>query len=108
MLAAVTDGDDQAFCVGLWSTANRVEAFGQSLRNQMVLTLLERMSINMFVLTLAYRAQSSIEIRFSSLKDCVSCLCVLVCFMQANVKSVCLGGDDFVNSITVEINTHLL
>lgn len=77
MLAAVTDGVDQAFCVGLWSTANRVEAIGQSLRNQMVLTLLERMSINMFVLTLAYRAQSSIEIRFSSLKGCASCfMCV--------------------------------
>ena len=108
MLAAVTDGGDQAFCVGLWSTANRVGAIGRSLRNQMVLTLLERMSINMFVLTLAYRAQSSIEIRFSSLKDCASCLCVLVCFMQANVKSVCRGGDNFLNSVTVEINICLL
>ncbi len=56
--------------------ANRVEAIGQSLHNQMVLTLVERMSIDMFVLTPAYRAQSSIEIRFSSLKDHVSYLCV--------------------------------
>lgn len=48
--------------MGEWSTANRVEAIGQSLHNQPVLTLAERTSINMFVLTLAYRA----EIRFSS------------------------------------------
>lgn len=62
--------------MGEWSTANRVEAIGQSLHNQMVLTSVERMSIGMFVLTLAYRAQSSIEIRFSSLKDYMSCLYV--------------------------------
>lgn len=67
-MPSVTDGGDQAFCVGKWSMANRVGAIGQSLHNQIVLTLVERMSIDMFVLTPTHRAQSSIEIRFSSLK----------------------------------------
>lgn len=54
--------------MGERSTANRVETIGQSLHNQTVLTLVERMSINMFVLTLAYRAPTSVEIRFSSVE----------------------------------------
>lgn len=37
------------------SSANRLETIAQALHNQMVLTLVERMSIDMFVLTLVYR-----------------------------------------------------
>lgn len=75
--------------MGEWSTANRVEAIGQSLHNQAVLTWVERMSINMFVLTLAYRAQTSMEIRFSSVEDFVSSLFLYPSALcQDNVKPV--------------------
>lgn len=80
-MASVSDGGDQAFCVGEWSTANRVEAIGQSLHNQPVLTLAERMSINMFVLTLAYR----VEIRFSSAE--ASAPSLFVCRLDVREKT---------------------
>lgn len=81
LLPLVTDGGDQAFLCG--RVANRVEVIGQSLHNQMVLTWIGRTSIDMFLLTLAYRATFSVKIR-SSLKDCVSCLhCMYICLLSS-------------------------
>lgn len=55
---------------GSGAPCNRVEVIGQSLYNQVVLTLLARMSIDKFVLTLAYRARSLVEVRFSCVNSC--------------------------------------
>ena len=106
LLPSVTDGGDQAFCVGEWSTANRGEAIGRSLHNQMVLTLVERMSIDMFVLTLA---QSSVEIRFSSRRDRVSCLYVYpsaLCGLNGCGEEIKFYIR-FLSFVTSEINTRL-
>ncbi len=67
--------------MGEHSTANRVEAIGQPLYNQVVLILVERMSINMSVVTLAYRAQCKIKTRFFRLYVMfvfLSALCQLI------------------------------